>query len=112
MITLENISKTYLVPVRNAGVKQAISSFFKREYRHVHVFNQITLNIQDGEMVRYIGHNGAGKSTTIKILSGILYPEQGKVRINGLYPFKELKKHAQQIGVVYGQQSQSWWDLP
>jgi len=112
MITLENISKTYLVPVRNAGVKQAISSFFKREYRHVHALNQISLNIQDGEMVGYIGPNGAGKSTTIKILSGILYPDQGKVRINGLDPFKERKKHAQQIGVVFGQRSQLWWDLP
>src|SRR5699024_11843282 len=71
-----------------------------------------TLSIHDGAMVGYIGRNGSGKSTTIKSLAGILYPDQGKVRINGLDPFKERKKHAQQIGVVFGQRSQLWWDLP
>jgi ABC-2 type transport system ATP-binding protein len=112
MITLENISKAYRVPVRNAGFKHAVSSFFKREYRHVKALEQISLDIQEGEMVGYIGPNGAGKSTTIKILSGILYPDQGTVRINGLDPFTERKQHAQQIGVVFGQRSQLWWDLP
>ncbi len=112
MITLEKISKTYQVPVRKAGFKHALSAFVKREYRQVKALQDVSLHIEAGEMVGYIGPNGAGKSTTIKILSGILYPESGSVQIDGLDPFKDRKKHAQNIGVVFGQRSQLWWDLP
>lgn len=112
MITVENISKTYRVPVRKAGFKQAVAAFFKREYRQVEALKKISLQIETGEMVGYIGPNGAGKSTTIKILSGILAPDEGKITVAGLNPFTQRKQHAQNIGVVFGQRTQLWWDLP
>lgn len=112
MITVDNISKTYRVPVRKAGFKQALAAFFKREYRQVAALKKISLQIETGEIVGYIGPNGAGKSTTIKILSGILAPDEGKITIAGLDPFTQRKQHAKNIGVVFGQRTQLWWDLP
>ena len=112
MITVDNISKTYRVPVRKAGFKQALAAFFKREYRQVAALKKISLQIETGEIVGYIGPNGAGKSTTIKILSGILAPDEGKITIAGLNPFTQRKQHAKNIGVVFGQRTQLWWDLP
>lgn len=112
MIHLKNVSKTYRVPIRNAGFKQAVAAFFKREYRQIDALKKISLQIETGEMVGYIGPNGAGKSTTIKILSGILAPDEGKITIAGLDPFTQRKQHAKNIGVVFGQRTQLWWDLP
>lgn len=112
MIAIKDISKTFKIPIREAGMKHAIKAFFKREYRYVKAVDNISLNIQEGEIIGYIGPNGAGKSTTIKILSGILTPDSGFVSINGIDPIKERKKNAQQIGVVFGQRTQLWWDLP
>lgn len=112
MIHLKNVSKTYRVPIRNAGFKQAVAAFFKREYRQIGALKKISLQIETGEMVGYIGPNGAGKSTTIKILSGILAPDEGQITIAGLDPFTQRKQHAKNIGVVFGQRTQLWWDLP
>ncbi|MGI6155067.1 MAG: ATP-binding cassette domain-containing protein [Enterococcus sp.] len=112
MIHLKNVSKTYRVPIRKAGFKQAVAAFFKREYRQIDALKKISLQIETGEMVGYIGPNGAGKSTTIKILSGILAPDEGKITIAGLDPFTQRKQHAKNIGVVFGQRTQLWWDLP
>lgn len=112
MIEVKDISKTFKIPIRESGMKYAIKAFFKREYRYVKAVDNIQLNIKKGEIIGYIGPNGAGKSTTIKILSGILTPDSGIVSINGIDPIKERKKNAQQIGVVFGQRTQLWWDLP
>lgn len=112
MIEMKGISKTFRVPYRNAGLGNAFKSIFKREYKIIKALDDITFNIKDGEMVGYIGPNGAGKSTTIKIMSGILTPDRGECVINGRVPWKDRIKHVREIGVVFGQRSQLWWDVP
>ena len=112
MIELNNICKTYRVARRESGFGSAVKSLFKREYTIIHAINNISISINDGEMVGYIGPNGAGKSTTIKILSGILVPDSGTCRVNGQVPWKNRNEYVRQIGVVFGQRSQLWWDIP
>lgn len=112
MIDINHLSKAYRIPIRKSGFFASLKALFHRQYRHVQALDDISLTLQTGEIVGYIGPNGAGKSTTIKILSGILHPDQGSVLVNGLDPVKQRKQHAQQIGVVFGQRSQLWWDLP
>jgi len=112
MIELKNISKTFKVARRNAGVKEAVKSIFLREYEYIRALKNISFKINDGEMVGYIGPNGAGKSSTIKIMSGILNPDSGECIINGRIPWKNRIDHVKEIGVVFGQRSQLWWDVP
>lgn len=112
MIEFQNINKTYRVAKRQAGFGNAIKALFSREYELVHALSDVSFNIGDGEMVGYIGPNGAGKSTTIKIMCGILTPDSGKCIINGRTPWKERVAHVREIGVVFGQRSQLWWDVP
>ncbi len=112
MIELEGITKTFRVAKRNAGMKEAVRAFFKREYTTVNALTDVYFKINDGEMVGYIGPNGAGKSSTIKIMSGILTPDSGKCVIDGLTPWKDRTRHVSRIGVVFGQRSQLWWDVP
>ncbi len=112
MITVEHISKSFRVARRNAGFAQAVRALFNRRYETVRALDDISFTIGDGEMVGYIGPNGAGKSSTIKILSGILTPDSGSCVINGRVPWKERKAHVKEIGVVFGQRSQLWWDVP
>ncbi|MDR1630333.1 MAG: ATP-binding cassette domain-containing protein [Oscillospiraceae bacterium] len=112
MIELQNISKTFKVAKRNAGMKQAVRALVKKEYTYIEALRQVSFSIAEGEMVGYIGPNGAGKSSTIKIMSGILTPDSGECRINGLVPWKNRKEHVKNIGVVFGQRSQLWWDVP
>ncbi len=112
MIELENISKTYKVAKRNAGLKNAAKSYIKREYEEVKALDNISFKIDEGEMVGYIGPNGAGKSTTIKIMCGILTPDSGKCTINGLVPYKDRRDYVKDIGVVFGNRSALWWDVP
>ena len=112
MITMENISKSYKVAKRNAGFGEAVKSLFHREYETIQALKNVSFTIQDGEMVGYIGPNGAGKSSTIKILSGILTPDGGTVLVDGRVPYKDRIRHVGQIGVVFGQRSQLWWDVP
>ena len=112
MITMENVCKTYKIAKRNAGFAQACKSLFRREYETVRALNDVSFTINDGEMVGYIGPNGAGKSSTIKILSGILTPDSGTVLVNGRVPQKNRIEHVKHIGVVFGQRSQLWWDVP
>lgn len=112
MIEMSHVSKTYKVFKRDAGAVSALKSIFHREYEQVHALNDVSFTIQDGEMVGYIGPNGAGKSSTIKILSGILTPDEGTCLINGLNPWKDRIRHVKGIGVVFGQRSQLWWDVP
>ncbi|MBF4694076.1 ABC transporter ATP-binding protein [Fusibacter ferrireducens] len=112
MIELEGISKTYRIPVRSKGVGGAIKALFKREYEVVQALKGISFKINPGEIVGYIGPNGAGKSTTIKIMSGILVPDDGKCQIGGQVPWQDRKAYVGKIGVVFGQRSQLWWDVP
>jgi len=112
MITMEHVCKSYKVAKRNAGMKEACRALFRRETETIQALSDISFTIQDGEMVGYIGPNGAGKSSTIKILSGILTPESGNCLVNGRVPWKNRTEHVKQIGVVFGQRSQLWWDVP
>lgn len=112
MITMQNVHKSYKVAKRNAGFGEAFRALFHREYELIHALNDVSFTIHDGEMVGYIGPNGAGKSSTIKILSGILTPDSGTVLVDGKVPYKNRIEHVQQIGVVFGQRSQLWWDVP
>ncbi len=112
MITLSNINKTFHVAKRQAGFGHAVKTLFSREYEIVHALNNVSFTIHDGEMVGYIGPNGAGKSTTIKIMCGILTPDSGTCDIDGRTPWRERTAHVRGIGVVFGQRSQLWWDVP
>jgi len=112
MIELKNINKTFKVARRNAGFREAVGALFRRNYTYIHALRDISFKIKDGEMVGYIGPNGAGKSSTIKIMSGILYPDSGECIIDGLVPYKNRREHVRNIGVVFGQRSQLWWDVP
>ena len=112
MIEFHDICKSYRVARRESGLGNAVKSVFKREYSIINAIDNISFSISDGEMVGYIGPNGAGKSTTIKILSGILTPDSGTCLVNGQVPWKDRKEYVRQIGVVFGQRSQLWWDIP
>lgn len=112
MITMEHVSKSYKVAKRNAGMKEACKAFFLRETEKIQALSDVSFTIHDGEMVGYIGPNGAGKSSTIKILSGILTPDSGRCIVDGRIPWKDRIEHVKQIGVVFGQRSQLWWDIP
>lgn len=112
MITMEHVCKSYRVAKRNAGMIEACKALFRRKVEIIHALSDVSFTIGDGEMVGYIGPNGAGKSSTIKILSGILTPESGSCLVDGRIPWKSRKEHVRQIGVVFGQRSQLWWDVP
>lgn len=112
MIRVENLSKDFKINKKYAGFKGAIKSFFTSEYTVKKAVDNISFEIDDGEIVGYIGANGAGKSTTIKMMTGILKPTNGIVSVNGLVPYENREKNAKNIGVVFGQKTQLWWDLP
>lgn len=111
-IEVKQINKTFKVPVKEKGRFGTLKTFFNRKYKEVKAINDISFSIKKGEIVGYIGPNGAGKSTTIKVLSGILVPDSGSVIIDKKVPWKERKEYVGQIGVVFGQRSQLWWDIP
>ena len=111
-IEVRQISKTFKLAKKKSGLKEAFKSFFKREYKYIEAVSDISFSIEKGEIIGYIGPNGAGKSTTIKILSGILNPDKGECIIDGMTPWKDRKKFVKKIGVVFGQRSQLWWDIP
>ena len=112
MISVTNLNKTFKVYERKSGAFSAVRALFKPEFKLIKALDDVTFEIPEGEIVGYIGPNGAGKSTTVKVLSGILVPESGEVRVGGLVPWKNRKKHVKRIGVVFGQRSQLWWDVP
>ena len=111
-INVNNINKTFKVAKRSSGLKASLKSFFKRNYIYIEAVKDVSFQINKGEIVGYIGPNGAGKSTTIKMLSGILVPDSGKITINGMTPWIDREKYVSNIGVVFGQRSQLWWDIP
>ncbi|MFD2442459.1 ATP-binding cassette domain-containing protein [Bacillus sp. CGMCC 1.16607] len=112
MIELKGISKSYKVAKRAKGLRQATKALFYREHTIVPALKDITFSIEPGEIVGYIGPNGAGKSTTIKVMSGILVPDNGNCTIMGFNPWKDRAQYVKHIGVVFGQRSQLWWDVP
>lgn len=112
MIQVQHINKSFKVAKRQSGFLNAAKALFHREVSTIPALQDISFTIQEGEMVGYIGPNGAGKSTTIKIMCGVLTPDDGTCLINGRVPWKERIDHVQDIGVVFGQRSQLWWDVP
>ncbi len=111
-IIVENLEKRFRVAERRAGLAGAFTSLVRRRHRAVYALHGVSFAIEPGELVGYIGPNGAGKSTTIKILSGILTPTGGRCEVNGLVPWRDRVAHVGRIGVVFGQRTQLWWDLP
>ena len=112
MIEMRGVSKTYRVRRRDAGLGSAARSLFSRRYEEIPALREMSFTIPDGQIVGYIGPNGAGKSTTIKILCGILRPDAGTCRAGELVPWENRKRHVARLGVVFGQRSQLWWDVP
>jgi ABC-2 type transport system ATP-binding protein len=112
MIEVKNLKKEFKMNKKYPGFKGAIKSFFSREYTIKTAVDDISFKIDEGEIVGYIGENGAGKSTTIKMMTGILTPTSGEVLVNERVPYEDRQKNAKDIGVVFGQKTQLWWDLP
>lgn len=111
-IIVENLKKEFRIPKREKGVTGALKGILTRKYEILKALDGISFSIKKGELMGYIGPNGAGKSTTVKILSGILLPTSGNCLVNGIIPWKERIRHVSRIGVVFGQKTQLWWDLP
>ena len=112
MITMKGVNKTYRVRTRDPGLGNAVKSLFTRPQTRIPALRDMSFTIPDGQIVGYIGPNGAGKSTTIKILSGILRPDSGECTVNGMVPWLDRKTYVSRLGVVFGQRSQLWWDVP
>lgn len=112
MIEVKHISKNFVIPKKYPGLKGAVKGLFSNEKIVKTAVDDISFEIQKGEIVGYIGSNGAGKSTTIKMMTGILSPTRGECLVAGIDPNKRRKENAQNIGVVFGQRTQLWWDLP
>ncbi|MCM3630187.1 ATP-binding cassette domain-containing protein [Paenibacillus glycanilyticus] len=112
MIELQGINKSFKVARRTAGFGQAVKALFAREHTIVEALHNISFDISPGEIVGYIGPNGAGKSTTIKVMSGILVPDSGICQILGYTPWQDRTSYVRNIGVVFGQRTQLWWDVP
>ncbi|MAE13904.1 ABC transporter [Candidatus Woesearchaeota archaeon] len=112
IINIQDLKKTYITHHREPGILNAIKSLFNRKHQLKHALKGVSFQIQKGELVGLIGPNGAGKSTTIKALSGVLYPTSGLVNVLNYTPWKDRIHYVKEIGVVFGQKEQLWWDLP
>ncbi len=111
-IMMKNICKDFKVLNRSEGLKGSIKDLFSRDYKTVSAVKDVSLTIERGEIIGYLGPNGAGKSTTIKMMTGVLEPTSGEILVNGVIPYKNRTRNAENIGVVFGQRSQLWWSLP
>ncbi|MXX93722.1 MAG: ATP-binding cassette domain-containing protein [Chloroflexi bacterium] len=111
-IIIEDLIKRFRVSERDAGMWGAIRGIVKRRYHTIDALDGVSFSIESGELVGYIGPNGAGKSTTVKVMSGILVPDAGRCEILGRVPWRNRTEHVSRIGVVFGQRTQLWWDLP
>ena len=111
-IVVRDLVKTFQIAERQSGMAGALKGLVKRKFRTIHALDAVSFSIGKGELVGYIGPNGAGKSTTVKILSGILVPDAGTCEIEGKIPWKDRIEYVRNIGVVFGQRTQLWWDLP
>ncbi|MCP1123381.1 ATP-binding cassette domain-containing protein [Bacillus sp. 3103sda1] len=112
MIEVKSVTKSYKILERKPGVMGAIKALIKRKYYDKQAVKPISFSVEKGEMVGYIGFNGAGKSTTIKMLCGILTPDTGEIKVNGIIPYKNRQENAKNIGAVFGQRTQLAWDIP
>ena len=112
MIYVENLRKEFKKTIKEPGLKGSLKSFVKPKKEIVAAVKDISFDVNEGEILGFIGPNGAGKSTVIKMLTGILSPTSGKCTINGKDPQKDRKTYVKEIGVVFGQRTQLWWDLP
>jgi len=112
LIEVKNLTKVYLRQKRRSGLKFLIKDLFNREYEETIALNNISFEVRRGEILGYIGPNGAGKTTTMKILSGILYPTRGDVKVMGFRPWEHKKDFLKRITLIMGQKNQLWWDLP
>ncbi len=112
IIEVKNIKKSFKINKRMNGLPGHIANLFRPKYEIKEAVKDIDFEIYEGECVGFIGANGAGKSTTIKMLSGILYPDSGEINVMGFVPQRDRKKYVSNIGVVFGQKSQLAWDLP
>ncbi len=111
-ILVEGLAKTYRVAERDPGTLGALRGLVRRRWRTIEALRGVSFSLEAGELLGFIGPNGAGKSTTIKILSGILEPSAGRCEVDGLTPWRDRIRHVARIGVVFGQRTQLWWDLP
>ena len=111
-IVVENLTKTFRVSERASGTWGSVRGLVRRKRRIVRALDGISFSLEAGELVGYIGPNGAGKSTTVKVVSGILVPDSGRCEVSGRVPWKNRIAHVRGIGVVFGQRTQLWWDLP
>lgn len=111
IIEVRELRKEFKSYSSRSGLKGAFRDLFTRNYKVIPAVKDISFSIKEGEMVGYIGENGAGKSTSIKMLTGILTPTSGSVRVNNMDPHKQREKFVSSIGVVFGQRSQLWWDI-
>ena len=112
IITVEHLSKHFKVHKRRTGFWGNLSSTVSRKHDIIKAVDDVNFTLERGELVGYIGANGAGKSTTIKMLTGILVPTSGHIDVMGLTPYRHRKENTRRIGVVFGQRTQLWWDLP
>ena len=111
-IVTGDLCKSYFIPVRRPGFLGSLRQLVSHDVREIRAVDNVSFQVGQGEFVGYIGPNGAGKSTTVKMLTGILHPTSGSVAVNGLSPQRDRQELARQIGVVFGQRTQLWWDLP
>ncbi len=111
-IEVSHVSKEYEVLIPRPGAKNVLRNIFYPDKKRVSAVNDVSFRIEAGELVGFIGENGAGKSTTIKMMSGILFPTAGSITVAGLCPYRRREENARNIGVVFGQRSRLNWDLP
>ncbi|MGD8822246.1 MAG: ATP-binding cassette domain-containing protein [Anaerolineales bacterium] len=112
IIQVADLSKHFRVSVARPGILGALAGLFHRRYRTIRAVDQVTFTIAQGELVGYLGPNGAGKSTTIKMLTGLLVPTSGNLKVDGRLPWKDRQQYVSDIGAVFGQRTTLWWDLP
>ncbi|MCQ1531197.1 ABC transporter ATP-binding protein [Lutispora saccharofermentans] len=112
VIKVQNLCKTFKVKTKEAGLKGSVKSIFTPSFREIHAVNNISFEVEEGEILAFIGLNGAGKSTTIKMMTGILHPTSGSIEVLGMDPANQRKRLSYKIGTVFGQKSQLWFHLP
>ena len=112
VIEVKDLKKEFKKTIKDPGLSGSVKSLFHKKTETVKAVDGLTFDVAEGEILGFIGPNGAGKSTAIKMLTGILTPTSGTLKINGQIPYKNRKQYVKEIGVVFGQRTQLWWDLP